>query len=575
MSKTIYIFSSSAVIFFNLYFMVNGDIEYNTINEDGSYRFGHRNDDFGGYYHSASGTPDNVVRGRYGSRNPATGNVEETVYTAGPRGFRVTGPKVHRKTNLDQYPPRAIGSPDDPLADPYDDPSYSFSYRTADQSRSEENDATGRVRGLYSFLDDEGVRHSVRYAAGAGTGFEVTNSVPDNPIDVGYTGPLYKAPPETRGKMTVQRGPDGTYKLLAAGPDHRRAESRSPDGLVRGTYSFLDDKGVQRTVEYIAGAGIGYRVVKNKVGPGTHVNNQVLDFRLNDATFKLANDFGTGAGPGAELGGSSGGSVGGAGGGAGGRRGNKGRIGGGASSTRDYAQSSAGRVDADDNQIASEDDAEGDGATSGRNSGSGGKTKAKENRIGIPKNGGRGGGNGGSSNRGGSTKDRDFMHERGYTRNDGKGRNPANSGKPLNNNKRKPSRGQSTTSSRNRPGSPVSSDGGNYNYDPPGTNSNNYDANDDDYASALPPLVTANHKILEIDRERDWVERHRDSTIIKNVGKWYLGLPPGQSVRAHVQNIDILPLGGRRVPSPSEALRRDELADMTASSESESDPYRS
>ncbi|KAI8120199.1 hypothetical protein CVS40_8508 [Lucilia cuprina] len=86
MSKTIYIFSSSAVIFFNLYFMVNGDIEYNTINEDGSYRFGHRNDDFGGYYHSASGTPDNIVRGRYGSRNPATGNVEETVYTAGPRG---------------------------------------------------------------------------------------------------------------------------------------------------------------------------------------------------------------------------------------------------------------------------------------------------------------------------------------------------------------------------------------------------------------------------------------------------------------------------------------------------------
>lgn len=46
----------------------------------------HTNDDIGGYYHSASGTPDNIVRGRYGSRNPATGQVEETVYTAGPRG---------------------------------------------------------------------------------------------------------------------------------------------------------------------------------------------------------------------------------------------------------------------------------------------------------------------------------------------------------------------------------------------------------------------------------------------------------------------------------------------------------
>jgi len=47
----------------------------------------HANDDIGGYYHSASGTPDNTVRGRYGSRSPASGQIEETVYTAGPRGW--------------------------------------------------------------------------------------------------------------------------------------------------------------------------------------------------------------------------------------------------------------------------------------------------------------------------------------------------------------------------------------------------------------------------------------------------------------------------------------------------------
>lgn len=59
------------------------------------------------------------------------------------------GPTVHRKTSLNQYPPpRPIGSPDDPLADPFDDPSYSFSYRTNDQSRSEESDPSGRVRGI-------------------------------------------------------------------------------------------------------------------------------------------------------------------------------------------------------------------------------------------------------------------------------------------------------------------------------------------------------------------------------------------------------------------------------------------
>lgn len=37
-----------------------------------------------------------------------------------------------------------------------------------------------------------------------------------------------------------------------------------PDGVTRGAYSYLDDKGVQRTTQYIAGAGIGYRVVQGK-----------------------------------------------------------------------------------------------------------------------------------------------------------------------------------------------------------------------------------------------------------------------------------------------------------------------
>lgn len=95
----------------------------------------------------------------------------------------------------------------------------------------------------------------------------------------------------------------------------------------------------------------------------------------------------------------------------------------------------------------------------------------------------------------------------------------------------------------------------------------NYHLNDDDVGSSLPPLVTANHRILEIDRDREWVQRHRDSTVIKNVGKWYVGLPPGQSVRAHVQNIDIIPLGGRIGLSPSEALRQDEIAELNASRE--------
>uniref|UniRef100_A0A182YSX4 Uncharacterized protein n=1 Tax=Anopheles stephensi TaxID=30069 RepID=A0A182YSX4_ANOST len=40
----------------------------------------------GAHYHTASGNPKTIVRGRYGSRQPDTGRVEETIYTAGPRG---------------------------------------------------------------------------------------------------------------------------------------------------------------------------------------------------------------------------------------------------------------------------------------------------------------------------------------------------------------------------------------------------------------------------------------------------------------------------------------------------------
>ncbi|XP_017128748.1 fibroin heavy chain [Drosophila elegans] len=567
------------------------EIEYNTINEDGSFQFRHANDDIGGYYHSASGTPDNTVRGRYGSRSPASGQIEETVYTAGPRGFRVNGPKIHRKMDLAQYPVLPRGSPDDPLADPFDDPSYSFSFRTPDQSRSEENDSGNRIRGLYSYLDDVGERHSVRYAAGAGTGFEISNAVPDSPSTVAYSSPLYKSHPKTRGKMAVQRGPAGSYKLIASGPDHRRAESRAPDGLVRGTYSFLDDKGVQRTVEYIAGAGIGYRVVQNRIGPGTHINPSVADFRLADPDFRLANDFGRGAGgrlgpKGGAVGGAggsstAGGSAAGTGGGAGRGR-TPGRPGGkdylkpaDGGRARDQGAGDAGAADEDlgpdgDNQ---EDDV-------GLSSSSSGSTnfQDKEDRRGFAAGSSQRGstrydGGGSSSQRGGGGSSGAGSKAAAAAAGGGSGGGGAYAGRGVGRGK------PSGRGSVRRGGGGVAASGegdSGLGYLPPtggsGTSAisgpgDNYHLNDDDVGSSLPPLVTANHRILEIDRDREWVQRHRDSTVIKNVGKWYVGLPPGQSVRAHVQNIDIVPLGGRIGLSPSEALRQDEIAELNASRE--------
>lgn len=36
------------------------------------------------------------------------------------------------------------------------------------------------------------------------------------------------------------------FRFISAGPDQRRTESSDANGNVRGSYTFLDDKGVQR-----------------------------------------------------------------------------------------------------------------------------------------------------------------------------------------------------------------------------------------------------------------------------------------------------------------------------------------
>lgn len=111
----------------------------------------------------------------------------------------------------------------------------------------------------------------MRYAASADRGFEVLNSVPDASRYVQYSAPLYKTAPKVRGRIAYERGPGRQYKFISSGPDQRRMETTGNDGITRGAYSYLDDKGVQRTTQYIAGAGIGYRIVQATTGPGTHL----------------------------------------------------------------------------------------------------------------------------------------------------------------------------------------------------------------------------------------------------------------------------------------------------------------
>jgi hypothetical protein len=237
--------------------------------------------DAGQHYHRAVATPDNTVRGQYGYRDPKTGGDLQTTYTAGKRGFRVRGPHIARRMDLSQtkIPYNPPVPPDSPqynpsystYFDPNEDPSYSFDFQTRDYSRSESSNSRGDVSGRYTFVDDVGVRHNVEYEAGSRVGFHVKTPYPDStPLSpsVFFAGPPAnrKGSKQLRGHTSIQRGKDGSYRFISAGPDQRRTEVSDATGHVKGSYTYIDDKGVQRTTQYIAGPNIGYKVISSKTG---------------------------------------------------------------------------------------------------------------------------------------------------------------------------------------------------------------------------------------------------------------------------------------------------------------------
>lgn len=456
------------------------------------------------------------------------------------------------------------------------------------------------IQGLYSYLDDVGERHSVRYAAGAGTGYQVTNAVPDTPSLVKYSAPLYKSSRNARGKVSYERGPGGQYKFIASAPDQRRSESTGADGITRGSYSYLDDKGLQRTVEYIAGAGIGYKIVQSSTGPGSHLNarpaipqfgassssNDITDAegsgfkRTESGSFGSRrtgqggssggqSGFGSSSGFGSTAGGSGSRAGSGAFGGGGGGSAEKGSSTGfGAGNRGSAAGTGAGSFGSGNKAPTGSGSSESHRAT-GAGSGSygGGQSSGESSRGGANRYGsgadayggsadgfgsapgsqagsgpGRYGGAGGSveahsgigqgSGSGGdysaSSSERDHLHSSGNRQSSAAG--ASGGSRPSSGGLAGSSSGRGGTGVRT--GSAAAGSGGGSSY------------------------VTSNDASLSVDRNRDWTTTGRDSTIVKNVGKWYVGLPPGSAVRAHVQNIDLLPIGGRP-PSPSEALRKD------------------
>ncbi|XP_046392063.1 collagen alpha-1(I) chain-like [Ischnura elegans] len=186
---------------------------------------------------------------------------------------RQDGPGVRRRPGQ-QGPPQPGGGPPQKEEPDYDDPnadrSYNFRFDTPVYSRREQADPKGEVSGRYTYVDDAGVRRVVDYLAGGRTGFYVRGSYPDPEIpglslfQASY-GPGGRGP--ARARTSVHRGVDGSYRFDYGGPEHRRRESSDANGNVRGAYTYLDSAGRTRTVQYIAGPNIGFRVTSNTLGP--------------------------------------------------------------------------------------------------------------------------------------------------------------------------------------------------------------------------------------------------------------------------------------------------------------------
>ncbi|XP_027235367.2 streptococcal hemagglutinin [Penaeus vannamei] len=280
---------------------------------DGSYSFNYKTDDSS---RSESADSDLNVRGTY-SFKPDDG-VQRTVnYRAGsgtgfvaegshlpvaPSGSRastasrpVTATRASSPTTY-STPSQvvSVGSSSSPGG------SYSFNYKTGDSSRSESADSALNVQGSYSFKPDDGIRRTVNYRAGSGTGFVAEGShLPVAPSRTSGTSPgvssavaIKKDRPTTYSAPQVSQvksfsSPDGSYSFNYETDTSSRAESADSDLNIQGSYSFSPDDGVQRTVNYRAGSGIGF------VAEGSHLPVAPAGSRASIASQAVPSSFTT------------------------------------------------------------------------------------------------------------------------------------------------------------------------------------------------------------------------------------------------------------------------------------------
>jgi len=75
----------------------------------------------------------------------------------------------------------------------------------------------------------------------------------------GLGGPIVGAPAATSSQFHAQ-DELGSYSYGYAGGPSAKTESKTPDGVTRGSYSYIDADGIQQTVNYVSDPVNGFRV---------------------------------------------------------------------------------------------------------------------------------------------------------------------------------------------------------------------------------------------------------------------------------------------------------------------------
>ncbi|XP_042894359.1 uncharacterized protein LOC122268144 [Penaeus japonicus] len=272
--------------------------QYYVRHSDGTYKYGH--DTGEGAFEDARSSVVGEQSGAFGYVNPE-GQTVNLQYKAGESGFVPKGshlPATHPDFDTAHALARNRRPFHDPLANPNNDPSYGFTFQGDEHARSELTDASGRVRGSYSYIDENGQTRSYTYTAGSGIGFVIEgDGLPQDPLNPSPTpaatklssgrlnfpavvnqhlsrsGPIrvqtYTASPSVpsprrpveQSNVKTSLALDGRQSFDFKTSTHSRGETADANNNVVGSFAFTaDDDGQRRAVQYKAGAGTGFVV---------------------------------------------------------------------------------------------------------------------------------------------------------------------------------------------------------------------------------------------------------------------------------------------------------------------------